>query len=149
MAATPAAADTTPLRWHRFNVADSPPSHERLSCLTDGQWRCRYDKVPEPTLGFSWDQTTGVFTGTEVTGTWECPAWFPSGVCDSATQVISGTLTYTAPQHRGTFTVDAELIVTGDGALWLYWVDAFVCPWYPTFGQALTSPADCIFNPTP
>lgn len=146
MAASPAASDTTPLRWHRYNIADDPPSHERLSCVTDGQWRCLYDKLPERTLGFSWDQTKGFFVGTDVTSTWECPDWYPTDLCDSVTRVISGTITYTGPRG-GRFPVDAELILTSDGTLWLSWVGLFACPWYPTFAEALTSPADCVFNP--
>jgi hypothetical protein len=44
------------------------------------------------------------------------------------------------------FSVDVVFIVTDDGALWNYWVDQFVCPCYPTFKQALNSPAGCFFN---
>ena len=40
VAASSADAETTPLRWHRYNIAEDPPNHERLSCLTDGAWRC-------------------------------------------------------------------------------------------------------------
>jgi hypothetical protein len=54
---------------------------------------------------------------------------------------------FTEPGQGEVFRVDAVFIVTDDGTLWYYWVDAFVCPWYPTFEQSLTSPADCIFGP--
>ena len=148
VSASPVGADTTPLRWHRYNIADDPPSHERLSCLTNDEWRCLYDKLPERRLGFSWDPTKGFFTGTDVTSTWECPDWYPTDLCDSVTRVIAGTITYTGPQG-GRFPVDAEIILTSDGTLWFSWIGLFTCPWYPTFAEALTSPADCVFNPSP
>lgn len=147
--ASPAGADTTPLRWHRYNIADDPPNHERLSCLTDGEWRCLYDKVPEPTLGLSWDRAKGVFTGTDVTSTWECPDWYPTDLCDSVSRVISGTISYGPPGNPGFGPVDAEIVLTSDGTMWFSWIGVFACPWYPTFAQALTSPADCVFNPSP
>jgi hypothetical protein len=145
-APAPASASTTPLEWHRVNIYDDPPNHERWMCLTDGEWRCRYDQVPEPTLGFSFNQFRAVFTGTDVTGTWECPDWFPDAICGAATRVVSGTSTAIFPRHGGTLSGEAVFIVTGEGTLWFYWVDQFVCPWYPTFGEALTSPAECVFN---
>ena len=149
VAASSADAETTPLRWHRYNIAEDPPNHERLSCLTDGEWRCLYDKLPEPTLGLSWDQARGVFIGTDVTSTWECPDWYPTDLCDSVTRVIAGTITYMGPR-RGQFgPVDAEIVLTSDGTMWFSWIGQFACPWYPTFAEALTSPADCVFNPSP
>lgn len=149
-AAMPAAASVRPLEWHRYNIYEPlAPSHERLRCLTNDQWRCKYDTVPEPQLGFSNPKEKATFIGTDVTGTWECPEadWFPSDICDSATRVISGVQTFTLPGEGELFSVDAVYIVTDDGTLWNYWVDQFVCPWYPTFEQALTSPPDCTFNP--
>jgi hypothetical protein len=146
-APAPAAASTTPLQWHRVNIYDDPPNHERWSCLIDGDWRCRYDQIPEPTLGFSFNQFRAVFTGSDVTGAWECPGWFPGDICTSAATIVSGTSTVIFPRHGGTFTGDAEFILTDEGRLWFYWVDQFVCPWYPTFDEALTLPAECVFNP--
>ena len=100
--ATPAAAagSVTPMVWHRYNVYEPiSPSHERLRCLTDGQWRCLYDTVPAPTLGFSNPLVKGTFVGTDVTDSWECPAadWFPTDICDSAAQVVSGTQSFVFP----------------------------------------------------
>lgn len=150
--ATPAgaASSATPLMWHRYNIYEPiSPSHERLRCLTDGQWRCQYDTVPEPTLGFTNPSVKGTFVGTDVTDSWECPKahWFPNDICDSAARVISGTQSFVLPGSGELFTVDVVYIVTDDGTLWNYWVDQFVCPWYPTFEQALTESAGCTFNP--
>jgi hypothetical protein len=146
--ATPAAATVRPMRWHRYNIYEPlGPSHERLRCLTNDQWRCKYDTVPEPKLGFSNPNVIGTFVGTDVTGTWECPDWFPADICASATRAISGVQTFIQPGQGELFSLDAVFIVTDDGALWDYFVDFAVCPWYPTFEQALTSPAECIFGP--
>ena len=148
VAAMPAAAAVRPQQWHRYNIYETPSaSHERLMCLTDGQWRCKYDTVPEPKLGFSNPNVIGTFVGTDVTGTWECPDWFPADICESATHVISGVQTFIEPGPGEPDSLDAVFIVTDDGALWDYFVDFAVCPWYPTFEQALTSPAECIFGP--
>ena len=52
--------------WHRLNPGDLN-EHERLTCMeTPGAWHCRYDKVVEQLPGFSWDGTTGVFSGRDV-----------------------------------------------------------------------------------
>jgi len=147
--AAPAAA-TTPTTWHRLNIAANPPEHERYSCLESATWRCRYDKLPEPALGFSWDQTRGTFSGTDTTSDWVCPAWFPGDVCDAADTVISGVGTFVFPRASGGFSVDQQLLVSDDGRLWIYWGDSFqfVCPWYPTFADALTNDANCIIAPS-
>jgi hypothetical protein len=55
--------------------------------------------------------------------------------------------TFIEPGQGELFSLDAVFIVTDDGALFDYFVDFAVCPWYPTFEQALTSPAECIFAP--
>jgi hypothetical protein len=67
-------------------------------------------------------------------------------ICEFATRAFSGVQTFYDPDSGEVFSVDVVFIVTDDGALWNYWVDQFVCPWYPTFKQALNSPADCSFN---
>ena len=148
----PAASTVTPLVWHRYNIYEPiSPSHERLRCLTDGQWRCQYDTLPEPTLGFTNPNVRGTFVGTDVTDGWECPTanWFPDEICDSAVQVVSGLQTFVEPGRGLLFDVLVDYIVTDDGTLWNYFVDIVVCPWYPTFEQALTAPAGCTFNPVP
>src|SRR5919108_2942519 len=129
------AASVTPLRWHRLNVHVDPAEHERFSCLTDGEWRCIYDKLPEPRLGLSWDRTRGSFTGAESTDEWVCPEWFPNEVCESAERVISGVGTFNVPSPGDDFSVDQDLIVSDGGRLWVYWVDQFVCPWYTSFDR--------------
>jgi hypothetical protein len=149
MLAASALAATTPMRWHRLNVHSDPAEHERFSCLASGSsWRCLYDKIPEPTLGLAWDSTRGTFSGTE-TDSFICPAWFPSGACASADTVVSGSTSFTFPRHSGGFDVDQQLLVGDDGRLWIYWVDLFVCPWYPTFSAALANADEesCTFAP--
>ena len=44
--------------------------------------------------------------------------------------------------------VHIQLLVLDDGSLWVTWIESdfgtFSCPWYPTWAQAQTSPADCL-----
>ena len=141
-----ALAATSTTTWHRLNVHSDPPEHERFRCLVSADaWTCRYDKLPDPTLGLSWDQTRGVFSGQDTTAEWTCPDWFPSDACDAADTVVTGVSTFTFPRASGGFSVDQQLLVGDDGRLWIYWVDQFVCPWYPTFGDALVSDGSCTF----
>jgi len=140
-------AGTTPMRWHRLNVHSDPAEHERFGCLAGEVWRCRYDKLPEPTLGLAWDQTHGTFSGTDTTSDWVCPAWFRGDACDAADTVVSGVATFFPPRHGDPDVVDQQLLVSDDGSLWIYWTDLFVCPWYPTFAEALVSESSCTFAP--
>jgi hypothetical protein len=142
-----AAAVVVPQGWHRLNVHSDPAEHERFACLTNDVWRCRYDKVPEPTLGLAWDQTRGSFTGTDTTAAWECPDWFPSDACADADTVISGTTDFLFPRASGGFSVSQQLLVGDDGDLWIYWGDdfQFVCPWYTTFAEATPDNSSCTF----
>ena len=118
--APPAQARVEPRTWHRHNVYEpGSPSHERLRCLTDGVWRCKYDTVPEPTLGFSDPAVKATFVGTEVTGA-ECPDWFTTELCTSVVRVVVGTQTFVLPGEGELFTVDVALLVTEDGDLWSY-----------------------------
>jgi hypothetical protein len=144
---TPSSAlgSVTPLRWHRLNIHEDPPEHERFSCLTDAAWRCRYDKLPDPQSELSWDTTHGTFTGT-VTNDFACPAWFPTATCDAGDMVVVGTGAFT-PADGDPFEVDQALLVSNDGRLFVYWVDQFVCPWYPTFERALMNDDSCTFAP--
>jgi hypothetical protein len=135
--------------WHRFNVYEpEAPTHERLRCLTDGEWRCLYDTVPEPGMGFTDLRTRGTVVGTDITSSWECPEWFTADLCGSVVRAIAGTQTFIEPGEGVLFQVDVVLLVTDEGELWDYWVDnQFVCPWYPTFDEALAAfpEEDCIF----
>jgi hypothetical protein len=147
LAAGAVSASVTTVTWHRLNPGN-PPEHERFACLAGATtWKCRYDKLPEPTLGFGWDSTRGTFSGSDTTGDWACPDWFTSDPCDAADTVISGVGTFYFPRASGSFSVDQQLLVSDDGTLWLYWVDQFVCPWYPTFDEALDSDPSCVFAP--
>jgi hypothetical protein len=140
-------AGTTPMGWHRLNVHNDPAEHERFGCLAADVWRCRYDKLPGP--GLAWDQTRGTFWGVETTSAWICPTWFPTEACDAADTVVSGVTTFVQPRHGGTSEFDQQLLVGDDGRLWIYWTDLFVCPWYPTFAEAVADESEgfCTFAP--
>ena len=147
--ASAATASGPPPSWDRLNVHSDPPEHERFACLAGSVWACRYDKLPSPQLGLGWDQTRGTFSGTVTTSDWVCPDWFPTAACDAADTVVSGIGTFVFPRASGGFSVDQQLLVSNDGRLWIYWGDdfQFVCPWYPTFADALVSDSFCVFAP--
>jgi len=135
--------------WHRLNPnapGFAPPSHERLACVNGSVfWACRYDQPPEPSLNFFAEPVTGYFVGRDITSTWSCPAWFPSSICTNLSRVVGGTVRY-FPANRPPVDVAEEFVFTGTGAsrrLWVYWVNQFVSPWFPTFAQALAA------NPIP
>ena len=144
--------------WHRLNPAtdEVAAEHERLQCLANLQWVCRYDKVPEPDLELNWDRTIGMFHGRDFAFTdADCPEWFPTEICEAAQQVIVGSITY-AVDEGGAFKTGHALIFT-DGVdvapLYVYWFDfGFVCPWYESFEDAVAAnptgtEQDCIFAP--
>ncbi len=132
--------------WDRLNPDQSGPSpeHEVLRCGGIAQPLCVYDKHPEPLLNFTNppDSTIGYFRGQDVTVGWQCPNWFPSGVCSNTAYVAAGTFTYYR-SNGTTLVVNEQLIVTdmsGQGVLYLYWVDyGFACPWYRSFAEALAA----------
>jgi hypothetical protein len=131
--------------WHRLNpdfVADTNNEHERQTCRENGaSLSCFYDKIPESLPGFTWNSTTGDFTGRNVTSSWTCPAWFPAEVCANTTAVYSGVAVY-HPASGQPFTVAHEAVFTslgGEPVLYLHWVGLFACPWYQTFAEALAA----------
>ena len=161
----PAASAASPpprSTWHRLNPDQSNPApeHERLRCIEAAVWVCRYDKVPEPALNFSWNRTTAQFIGRDITASWSCPDWFTE--CAAVTRVVEGVATYRGAGGHP-FKVLVDLIFIDDEVLYLSWVEfGFACPWYPSFEAALTAnpfplpfngvdwPAqDCIFAPVP
>jgi hypothetical protein len=135
------------MTWHRLSPGN-PPEHERFSCQAGATWSCRYDKLPEPQLGFAWDSTRGTFHGA-VTSGFECPGWFSPDACAAADTVVTGVGAFYFPRAGGSLSVHQQLLVSNDGRLWIYWSDnfQFVCPWYPTFDEALTSNPFCDFAP--
>lgn len=156
--ALPASAAPPHLEtWHRLNpfTDEGPPEHERLQCLPGVQWVCRYDKVPEPELGFNWDRNIGMFHGRDVTASWECPEWFPEEICGGTEQVIGGVIVFNAAAGGGALRTGYELIFTsGDGIapLYIHWPDGgFVCAWYGSLADAIAAnpdaSADCTFAP--
>ena len=77
--------------WHRLNPNGDRQSseHERLTCREGAtSWTCTYDKLPD--AGFSWNATTGHFSGRDVTDSWTCPEWFPSEARTGVVQVLAG-----------------------------------------------------------
>ena len=151
--------------WHRLSLDRSHPApeHESLACGGFIVWNCFYFKIPEPALNFYWNTNRGHFQGTDVTGGWACPAWFPAGICGNVVQVVHGTIVFVDPGVHPPLTVVADLIVSGVGpsqTLSFYWVGQFVCPWLRTFAQALAAnpmplpfdgvnwaPQDCVSAP--
>jgi hypothetical protein len=160
--AVPAAAGgSSPPRstWHRLNPDQSNPApeHERLRCREAAVWVCRYDKVPEPALNFSWDRTTAVFRGRDITDRWACPDWFTH--CAGVTRVVKG-VSRIRPEGEPPFRVPLELVFLGDKVLYLLVPDALACPWFSRFRAALAAnpfplpfngvdwpEQDCIFAP--
>ena len=138
--------------WHRLNPGGDQQSseHERLTCREGAtSWTCVYDKLPD--AGYTWNGTTGRFSGRDVTSSWSCPDWFPSEACTGVVQVLRGTAVF-LPDGGRPFAVGQEYIVTrvnGQSVLYVHWIDQFVCPWYRTFGEALsanpTFDFDCTF----
>jgi len=108
-------------------------------------WAGRYDKHPEPGLGFRNppDGTFGIFTGAEATS-FVCQPRFPFYPCQDVVQVVEGTTQY-SPPSQPPFDVHEQQIVVRDASghevLWKYWVSPgdFVCPWYRDFAEALAT----------
>ena len=142
-------------RWNRLNPG-IPPEHETLNCGGSQTWHCRYDKQPEPTLGYIQppDVTYGFFLGQETTSSWTCPTWFPAEICTNAAFVVEGVMDFHMPDGS-VMPIDEELIVTeseGSQVLYVYWVDQHVCPWFRSFEDAQAanpdpSQMDCVFAP--
>jgi len=108
-------------------------------------WACREDQPPEPSLNFFAEPVVGYFVGHDITHSWSCPAWFPSSICQNVSRVVGGTIRY-FPANRPPVDIAEDLVSTGTGTgrrLNDYWVNQFVCPWFPTFAEALAT------NPTP
>jgi hypothetical protein len=159
---TPAGATgqtTLAGRWDRFNSSTPPiaiPEHETLSCGGHQTWHCRYDKQPEPKLGYVQppDAAYGLFTGQDVTSTWICPEWSPSKICDNVTYAVEGSIDYYRFDDL-VLSTDGALVVTeinGEQVLYFYWINSsrgtFACPWYRSFDAALAAPADCDYAPS-
>ena len=109
----------------------------------------KLDEVDEDLPGFSWNSTTGVFSGRPVTSTWECPDWFPSSVCDNVVAVYTGPQTYNPFDDRP-FQVRADYVVTeidDQAVLYQSWVDVFACPWFRAWDEALAADPSCAFAP--
>ena len=151
-------------QWNRLNSdrSNPAPEHEHLDCSQgDGAkartsadtWRCRYDKIPQPTLNFHWNSTHGSFSGKDATATWSCPSWVPAGICTNVVQVVEGKMAFFHPPIRHPlFTVVEDLVVshTGNGQrLYVYWAQQFECPWFRTFAAAqAANPLPLPFNGT-
>jgi len=108
-------------------------------------WAGRYDKHPEPGLGFRSppDGTFGIFTGVDATN-FVCQPRFPFYPCQNVVEVVEGTTQYHPPDGPP-FDVHEQQIVLRDASghevLWKYWVNPgnFLCPWYRDFEEALAN----------
>ena len=146
--------------WHRLDFGG--PSHEQISCAGDDVVVCHYELVPEPELNLAWHSTTARFVGQDITAGWECPDWFPDGVCSQVVRVIGG-YAVVHPAEEEPFNSLNNVVVLENGQMWNYFVEFdFVCPYFPTFSEALEAnpfplpfngvdlPAeDCVFAPEP
>lgn len=152
--AGPASAAPVTDAWHRLNpfTDAGAPEHERLTCAAAGAaLHCRYDKIPGSGLVF--DETTGHFTGHDITGRWTCPDWFEQDLCEGVTQVYVGQAVY-FPEDGRPFPVRQEYVIAeidGQEVLMQHWVGAFACPWFGTFAEAVaanpTAQGDCLVAP--
>ena len=145
--AAPASAAPGAESWHRLNpfgTRTGEPEHERLTCLEIDVWRCRYDKLPENQLDFSWDYTKAIFVGT---AGGDCPEYLLGDQCANVTQIVTGTAVY-YPWDAPAFSVPHQLLFTnqeeGLAPLYVHWVDqGFACPWYATWDDALGADGAC------
>jgi hypothetical protein len=145
--------------WHRLNTAGEPATSEHLIWhfrIEANIWDGRFDKHPEPRLGFPNPPNGdfGIFTGVEKTTGFVCRPAFPFYPCQDVVAVVEGTTLY-HPASGPLQVFEQQIVVrdaSGHEVLWEYWISPgnFVCPWYRTFDAALASnpfPAhqDCIF----
>lgn len=145
--AAPVSAGPGAESWDRLNpfgTKTGEPEHERLTCLEGDVWRCRYDKLPENRLDFSWDTTKGIFVGTAGA---DCPEYLLGDQCANVTEVVTGTAVY-FPWDGSAFSVPHQLLFTNEeeglAPLYVHWVDqGFACPWYATWDDALGADGAC------
>lgn len=148
--------------WSRLNTGPnggnpSIAEHEVMHFRVEGNtWAGRYDKHPEPGLGFPNppDRTSGVFIGA-VANDFVCRPAFPFYPCQNVLQVIEGTTRYSPPTGLPFDVLEQHIVVrqeNGQEVMWQYWVSPgnFACPWYRTFLEALDANpfpthGDCIF----
>jgi hypothetical protein len=152
--------------WNRLNTRHpggdpSNSEHEVMRFWVEAEaWSGRYEKHPEPALGFPNppDGTFGIFTGALATN-FVCQPTFPFYPCHDVVQVIEGTTRY-SPAGRPPFDIRQQHIVVrerdGHEVMWQYFVSPgnFACPWYRAFEEALaatplTAHGDCIFQVRP
>jgi hypothetical protein len=145
--AAPTSARPGAESWDRLNpfgTRTGEPEHERFTCLEGDVWRCRYDKLPEHQLDFSWDQTKGIFVGA---AGGECPQHLLGDLCAHVTHIVTGTAVY-RPWDGAAFGVPHQLLFTNEAEglapLYVHWVDQeFACPWHATWDDALGADPAC------
>ena len=151
--------------WNRLNTRSGAnplnSEHEVMHFWVQAEaWSGRYEKHPEPALGFPNppDGTFGIFTGA-VAKNFVCQPTFPFYPCQNVVQVVEGTTLY-SPRGRPPFGIHQQHIVVrereGHEVMWQYFVSPgnFACPWYRDFEEALaaipsTAHGDCIFHVRP
>ena len=136
LAATPGSQQG---EWHRNNYN---AGEEILTCREGASsWTCTY-RIPDG---------TGWFSGTNITDSWTCPAWFPGEICDNVEAVYHGRFLFVPAGSAGEgppAVISQDFVITdvdGQAVLQLYWVDRFVCPWYRTHEAAYAADFNCTF----
>ena len=141
--------------WNRLN---GNVEHEIMHFWVEGStWTGRYDKHPEPDLGFPNppEGTSGDFRGGDATN-FVCEPTFPFYPCQNVVKVVEGTTQYKPPQGSPFEVLERHIVVreaNGQEVMWQYWVSPgnFICPWYRSFDEALAAKpfppnGDCIFR---
>ena len=144
--------------WHRI-AAGGDAAHSEHTVwnfhIQGSTWVGRYDKRPEPGLGFRTppEGDFGDFTGVDAAN-FVCQPAFPFYPCQDVVAVVEGTVHYQLPGVFSFEVLEQEIVLrdaSGHEVLWEYWVQPgnFACPWYRTFDEALannpTFRQDCIF----
>jgi hypothetical protein len=149
--------------WHRLGVAPTTPEHVVLHVrrLRD-TWVARFDKRPEPTLGFETPPARdfGTFEGSEIGASdiiclgdflFDCPG--------DVVVAVEGTGTFTSvdPPFEDALVVPIQLLVIDGDRLWFTWLFPEInpeapnvsCPWFRSFEEALAAnPFPLPFNGT-
>ena len=139
--------------WNRLNAN---VEHEVMHFWVEGStWAGRYDKHPEPGLGFPNppEGTSGDFRGADATN-FVCEPTFPFYPCQNVVKVVEGTTQYKPPRGSPFEVLERHIVVreaNGQEVMWQYWVRPgnLICPWYRSFDEALAAKpfrpnGDCI-----
>ncbi len=138
--------------WHRLNTDQSNPTPEhevRWFRQERDRWVARYDKHPEPKLGFENppDGTFGNFRLTQLTdpNAIACLEGLPFDCPGDVVLALAGEGTY-YPETGDPFTGRVQHLVLDRQVLWELWLlwpplptVKFACPSFRTFDEALAA----------